>query len=178
MRLHLRNILIIGLKWKRVQGDRILEDVHATPRSHWLHKLRFLASKALQLAFKAEGFFNIGAYLDGNLETPSSSFKYKYFLNMKGNESCALQAVLNTSHNAIVVASKRLVDLGKHEEQVTLLSAALGVMSPPFSSFTVGRELCVLQGSQAEREIPPGLVRSWTAEDRFLKTWSILALLF
>lgn len=67
-----------------------MEDVDATLG---LHKLRFLSSKALQLSLKAEGFVNIGAYLDGNLETPSGSFKYKYFINMKGNEFCALQLV-------------------------------------------------------------------------------------
>lgn len=57
---------------------------------------------------------------------------------------------MNTSRNAIVSENKRLVDLGNCEEQVTLLIAELEVMSPPFSSFAVGRELCVLQRSQAE----------------------------
>lgn len=37
-----------------------------------------------------------------------------------------------------------------HEELVTVTIAELQLVSPSFSGFTVGRELCVLQRSQAE----------------------------
>lgn len=81
-----------------------------------------------------------------------------------GTSDAPLQPALNAGRSGAVVENKQFVALGKPWGVSDSDSTELEVMSP-FSSSPMGHELCVLHRRQAEREIPPGLVRSRTAED-------------
>lgn len=88
---------------------------------------RLLSSKELQSGFKAESSLNIGAQLDGNVETPSG-------------------------RSGAVMENKQFVDLGKPRGVSGSDSTELEVMSPlsPVLPWDVS-SVCCVGARQSER---------------------------